>query len=79
MALHIRDITKMLIDLKDVPALIERGNFAFIKTWLNQNIHQQGRLYTPNDLVLKVTGQSLNPDIFINYLKNKYSTIYGLN
>ena len=69
----------MLVDLKDVPALVERGDFACIKTWLNQNIHQRGRLYSPDDLSVKVTGQKLNPDIFINYLKGKYNVIYGLN
>lgn len=70
---------KMLIDLKDVPVLIEKGDFAFIKAWLNKNIHQQGRLYSLDDLAVKVTGQPLNPDIFINYLKSKYNAIYGLN
>ena len=70
---------KMLIDLKNVPDLIDRGNFAIIKVWLNENIHLQGRLYSPDNLALKVTGQPLNPDIFINYLKNKYNAISELN
>ena len=70
---------KMEIDLNDVPSIIERGDFSVIKAWLNENIHQQGRLYSPEDLALKVTGQTLNPAIFINYLKNKYNAIYQLN
>ena len=70
---------KMAIDLNDVPSIIERGDLSVIKAWLNKNIHQQGRLYSPEDLALKVTGQTLNPAIFINYLKNKYNAIYRLN
>ena len=46
---------------------------------LTKNIHQLGRLYTPDDLAVKVTGEPLNPEIFINYLENKYSEIYQLN
>lgn len=57
---------------------ISEGHFAPIKNWLNEKIHSQGRLYTPQELVQRVTGESLNPDHFINYLKHKYSEIYDL-
>ena len=70
---------KMIVDIKDIPERIEKGDLACIKTWLNENIHRQGRLYSPDQLAEKVTGQILEPDIFINYLKTKYNTIYGLN
>lgn len=70
---------KMLADLKDVPARIEEGDLTCIKNWLNENIHQQGRLHSPDDLARKVTGQGLNPDVFIDYLKAKYNAIYGLD
>ena len=55
----------MLIDIKEVPGLIKRGDFTLIKAWLNENIHQQGRLYNPDNLSVKVTGEPLNPNIFI--------------
>ncbi len=70
---------QLLVDVKDVTARIEQGDFACIKTWLNKNIHQQGRLYSPDQLAKKVTGQILDPNIFVNYLKTKYNVIYGLN
>jgi len=31
------------------------------------------------DLVKQVTGENLNPDNFLDYLKNKYRQIYRLN
>ncbi|GJL78281.1 MAG: carboxypeptidase M32 [Nitrospinaceae bacterium] len=58
---------------------IEKGDFSPIKNWLNEKIHRQGRLYTPQELVLQVTGEPLNPDIFIDYLKNKYQAVYQLD
>jgi carboxypeptidase Taq len=70
---------KMLRDFNDNSVKFIDGDFLCIKNWLNKNIHQLGRLYTPDDLAMKVTGESLNPDIYINYLKNKYSEIYQLN
>ena len=58
---------------------IERGNFSPIKNWLNKNIHSQGRLYSTEDLMRKVTGEPLNPEYFISYLKEKYHKIYRVN
>ncbi|MCW5618944.1 MAG: carboxypeptidase M32 [Nitrosomonas sp.] len=66
-------------ELPDTDKNIEAGYFVPIKNWLNQNIHRQGRLYTPQELVLRITGESLNPQHLIHYLKSKYSAIYKLN
>ena len=55
---------------------IEAGDFIHIKTWLNEKIHRQGRLYSPQELVQRVTGEPLNPGHFIDYLKTKYHAIY---
>ena len=66
-------------DLQDAKDAFDRGDFKTIKAWLNENIHRQGRLLSPDELSLKITGQPLNPNIFINYLKKKYKPIYGLN
>ncbi|MCH2677685.1 MAG: carboxypeptidase M32, partial [Alphaproteobacteria bacterium] len=70
--------SKMLLDIGDIPKKIKEGNFSCIKKWLNDNIHQKGRLYSTDDLILKVTGEKLDPCFFIDYLKKKYSEIYKL-
>jgi carboxypeptidase Taq len=36
-------------------------------------------LYTPQELVVRVTGEPLNPQHFIRYLKTKYAALYKLN
>ncbi len=68
----------LLSEQPDTEKHISEGNFTPIKQWLNEKIHRQGRLYTPQELVRRVTGEALNPDHFIGHLKQKYSEIYGL-
>ena len=47
-----------------------------IFNWLKVNVHEQGNLYTPAQLVERVTGEPLNPQYFLDYLNEKYSKIY---
>ncbi|MEK6735452.1 MAG: carboxypeptidase M32 [Pseudomonadota bacterium] len=69
----------MTHDLPDTADYVANGNFEPIKDWLNKKIHSQGKLYTPQQLVQRVTGESLNPVYFTDYLKTKYSAIYRLS
>ncbi|HSW88297.1 MAG TPA: carboxypeptidase M32 [Candidatus Saccharimonadales bacterium] len=62
----------------DVDKELSQGNLLPIKGWLDVNIHKHGSLYFPDDLVKKVTGKSLDPQYFVDYLNKKYSKIYGL-
>jgi len=68
----------LLSEQPDTEQNIAIGNFAPIKNWLNENIHRQGRLYSPQELVQRVTGEALNPDYFVDYLKRKYGEVYNL-
>lgn len=51
---------------------VAQGQLEFVKKWLNENIHQYGRLYSPEELVLKVTGSPLSEKPFVNYLEAKF-------
>ncbi len=62
----------------DLDRWIETGNFQEIKSWLNKNIHSQGRLFSTEELVQRVTGSLLDPKQFMEYLKKKYGAIYRL-
>jgi carboxypeptidase Taq len=67
--------------LKKNPTLLEdfkKGNFSTLLTYLRENIHQYGSIYRANDLIKRVTGETLNPDYFMNYIKQKYYPIYGI-
>jgi len=63
----------------DLENEIETGNLTTIRQWLNQKIHEKGRLLSVADLVKQVTGDNLNPTVFLHYLKKKYRKIYKLN
>ncbi|MCP4122378.1 MAG: carboxypeptidase M32 [Bacteroidetes bacterium] len=65
---------KEITGLKD---MIGRGELLPLKLWLNENIHQHGRLYTADELCIKVTGESLNVDVFMRYIDEKLSRVYG--
>ncbi|WP_246145571.1 carboxypeptidase M32 [Bacillus rubiinfantis] len=64
--------------LPDFAALIEKGEFKQIQGWLKEHIHQYGKLYTPNELIVKVTGEELNADYLVEYLEKKYTEVYEL-
>ena len=79
-AIYASQFYQTLIDEKpDLGKEIESGNLATIREWLNQKIHQKGRLLSVPELIKEVTGDNLNPTVFLNYVKTKYRTIYRLN
>jgi carboxypeptidase Taq len=56
----------------DFDAKVACGDLAFIKEWLNQNIHKHGRLYSASELCTKLTGEPLSFKYFLSYAQNKY-------
>ncbi len=65
-------------EIDGLDAKIAAGELLPLKQWLNEHIHHPARMYFPNDLCERVTGQRLSTDPFIEYLKEKYSGIYGI-
>ncbi|WP_010676836.1 carboxypeptidase M32 [Bacillus timonensis] len=65
-------------ELPDFSGHIERGEFTVIQSWLKEKIHQYGAVYTPDELIKKVTGESLNATYLVNYLEEKYVKVYQL-
>lgn len=65
-------------DLGDTDALIAKGEFKPILGWLQEKIYRQGKLYTPADLMTRVTGRPLDAAPYIEGITRKYETMYGL-
>jgi carboxypeptidase Taq len=61
-----------------IPAEIERGEFSTLLEWLRQNIYRHGSKFLPDELVRRATGQSLNVQPYIAYLRAKYGELYPL-
>jgi carboxypeptidase Taq len=68
-------IRKQFPDFYD---LIRNGEFSTIREWLRENIHRHGAVYTPSELIERVTGEPLNPDYLVEYFEEKYSDVYRL-
>jgi carboxypeptidase Taq len=62
----------------DVDYLLSNNQMRVINKWLKDNLHQYGALYSPDKLILKVTGEKFNPKYYIEYLKEKYSKLYDV-
>lgn len=56
----------------DVDRSIEKGNYTQAFDWLKKNIWSQASLYTTDDLMLKATGEILNPNYLKNHLIERY-------
>ncbi|GBU11184.1 carboxypeptidase M32 [Erysipelotrichaceae bacterium] len=60
----------------DVEKDARDGDFTAITSFLARNIHQFGKLKTPKELMIDTTGEAFNPDYYIDYLIEKYSTLF---
>jgi len=54
------------------------GNFANIKQWLAENVHEKGGMYDGLELVEQITNEPLSPKYFTEYIEKKFSKIYNL-
>lgn len=51
---------------------IKSGNFASLIAWLRKHVHSWGALYTLDDLLVRITGNPLDPRIFLKHLESRY-------
>ncbi len=49
-----------------------KGNFSGLVNWLHKNIHSQASVLPTEDLLKKVTGESLNSKYFLDHIKQRY-------
>ncbi|BFU95744.1 MAG: Thermostable carboxypeptidase 1 [Nitrospira sp.] len=57
---------------------IAAGQLLILRRWLGQKIHRWGRMFTPERLAQRVTGVSLTPEPYLQYIERKYSELYRL-
>lgn len=59
--------------------IIKNREFFKLKNWLNEKIFKYGSLYNFEEILLRVTGEEINPKYYIEYIKNKYQVLYKIN
>ena len=57
----------------DYETTLKNGELSKIREWLSKNIYRHGSIFQPKVLLKKVTGEGLNPEYLINYIRRKYS------
>jgi carboxypeptidase Taq len=57
----------------------EQGNFAPLREWLRENIHQHGQRFKAGELVERVTGRALSHEPLMRHLRGKLGAFYGLD
>ena len=63
----------------DVDALVRAGEFEPIHEWLTDRVHSHGSRYTTPDLIERATGEPLTADYFLEYAREKFSTVYDVS
>jgi carboxypeptidase Taq len=64
--------------LGDLADPFRHGEFAPLKNWLNQHVHQAGQRDRARELMQRVTGQPLSHRALMDHLRRKVSPLYGL-
>jgi len=71
-------LNKMRQDIPDMYEQVSGGKFDEIVAWQVRNVISHGRLYSPEALLQRVSGEKIAPTHYLNYLNDKYSIIYQL-
>ncbi len=62
----------------DVSAAVREGELLRVRDWLTEKVFSIASLTTPDEWIRAITGESLNPGYYLNYLEDKFTRLYGL-
>ena len=62
----------------DVDTLVGAGNLTAILDWLKAKVFSIASISDPDQWIRTITGESLNPDYFLDYLEKKFTALYEL-
>ena len=75
-AAQIYDAINKKVNIKEE---MKKGKFNQINEILKENIHKYGKMKTPKEIIKDMTGEDFDSRYYIDYLKEKFSEIYGLD
>lgn len=67
--------------IKDKPEIMDdlkKGKYDRVLKWLRKHVHKYGRTLSAEEIIEKATGEGMNPEVLIRYLREKYSKIYDI-
>lgn len=62
--------------INGLPSKIASGELSVLLYWLREKVHIHGRRFNSEELCKQITGEKLNPLYFMNYVQEKYDSIY---
>lgn len=62
-----------------IAAGLETGDYKPLMGWLGEHVHQHGRRFTRDELLVRSTGRTLEPGPYIEYLRAKSADVYGIS
>ena len=66
------------VDVGDLDEQFERGEFGPLREWLRANVYRHGRAFTPQELLERVTGSSIDPAPYLRYLERKLGELFDV-
>lgn len=63
----------------DVEEILGSEDYSKIREWSTEHIHQYGSSRKPNRLIMDATGENLNPQYLLDYMKKIYFEAYNIN
>ncbi len=70
--------TQLQADIPGIEAQFGTGELAPLRDWLREHIHRHGRKFPPRELLHRVTGDTLRPEPFLDYLRAKLTAAGAL-
>ncbi|MGX6970937.1 carboxypeptidase M32 [Vagococcus bubulae] len=62
----------------DVEKVLASDDYSSIREWLTEHIHQYGSSKKPTELIVEATGEELNPQYLIDYMRELYFNVYEI-
>ncbi|WP_368504394.1 carboxypeptidase M32 [Alkalihalophilus sp. As8PL] len=63
-------------DLPNFDELIRTGEYAPIRQWMTDNVHQYGKMKKPAEIIKDITGGGIDSKPLVRYLEEKYRRLY---
>ncbi|HXY81574.1 MAG TPA: carboxypeptidase M32 [Gaiellaceae bacterium] len=68
---------RAIADLGDLDEQFERGEFGPLRDWLGTHVHRHGRVFTPQELLQRAAGGTMDPAPYLGYLERKLGELFG--
>lgn len=65
-------------DHPGIPQEFASGKFDAVHSWMQKHIYDSGSMYSPKELLQRVTGTGYETGPYLAYIKEKYTELYDL-